>query len=130
MENLIIYCKSFNKDINRFSVLLESLKKYNTQNLKFYTSVPESDISLFKNKFGTDYVNIISDEEIYNNLPSMRGWEQQQVVKSSFWKLNICKNYLMIDSDSYFIKPFKQEDFLYSDDIPYTVIHEQKELFS
>ncbi len=39
----------------------------------------------------------------------MRGWESQQIVKSSFWKLNVCENYLMIDSDSYFIKDFGVE---------------------
>ena len=95
-----------------------------------------------KNKYGEYLADIIKlkkivskipkefVEEIYNDIPSMRGWESQQIVKSSFWKLNLCKNYMMIDSDSYFIKEFTCDDFLYDDETPYTVMHEQKDLFS
>jgi hypothetical protein len=61
---------------------------------------------------------------------SVEGWIQQQIVKSSFWKLGIAENYVCIDSDSYFIRPFTVEDFMFDDETPYTVIHEQKELFT
>ncbi len=50
--------------------------------------------------------------------------QMQQVIKSEFWRLGLCKNYLLIDSDSRFIRPFAKEDFLYSGDEPYTVINE------
>jgi hypothetical protein len=39
------------------------------------------------------------------------------------------ENYIMIDSDSYFIKEFFESDFIYSGNIPYTVCHQQKELW-
>lgn len=129
MKNLIIFCKSYRNDLQRFSILADSINKFNVENIPFYVSVPPTDTSLFKNMFG-DSIAIISDDVICSKLPTMRGWEQQQIIKSSFWKLNLCKNYLMIDSDSYFIKPFKQSDFLFDDNTPYTVIHEQKDLFS
>lgn len=130
MKKVVIYCKSFNRDINRYKKLVQSVKKFNKENLDFYTSVPQSDLDLFKNQIGTDYVKFVADEEIYSDVPTMRGWESQQIVKSSFWKLNICENYLMIDSDSYFIKDFGVEDFMFDDATPYTVMHEQKDLFS
>jgi hypothetical protein len=130
MEKFVIYCKSFSRDINRYKKLVQSVKNFNKENLDFYTSVPQSDLNLFKNQIGTDYVKFVEDESIYNEIPSMRGWESQQIVKSSFWKLNVCENYLMIDSDSYFIKDISAEDFMFDDVTPYTVIHEQKDLFS
>lgn len=128
MEKLVIYCKSYHRDINRVKILLKSYILNNKDNIPLYISVPKSDIELFKNKLGTQNYNLINDEEIY----SLNGqsWQNQQIVKSSFWKLNLCENYLMIDSDSYFIKPFKIDDFMYDENTPFTIMHEQKDLFS
>lgn len=126
MENLVLYCKSFNRDLDRVKMLFESINKHNIDNIPFYISVPQIDLKLFKSQLNTP--NIIADEEIYPLLNS--GWANQQVIKSSFWKLNLSKNYVCLDSDSYFIRDFRLNDFIYKDDIPYTVIHEQKELFS
>lgn len=125
MEKIILYCKSFNNDFERFKVLLESVDKYNVDKIPFYVSVPSNDLSMFKK---LDGVEVVSDESICT--PEGNGWIQQQIIKSSFWKLNLCENYICIDSDSYFIKPFQIEDFMYDDETPFTVIHEQKELFS
>ena len=125
MEKIVLYCKSFNRDFERVKVLLESIKKYNMDNIPFYISVPKEDYSLFSQLTG---VTIILDEDIYSLDSS--NWESQQIIKSNFWKLNLTENYLCLDSDSYFIKPFYKSDFLFKDETPYTVIHEQKELFS
>lgn len=124
MENIILYCKSYAPDINRAKNLLESINKYNKDNIPFYISVPSSDLKLFRNVLGND-VNLIEDESIYTNT---QGWVGQQIVKSQFWKLNLCENYLCLDSDTYFIKDFYKSDFLYEDSIPYTICHEDKEL--
>jgi hypothetical protein len=127
MKNLVLYCKSFYRDLDRVKVLFESINKHNVDNIPFYISVPKTDLNLFKNSLGTQ-VTLIPDEEIYSG--SSPGWIQQQIVKSNFWKLDIAENYLCLDSDSYFIKNFNINDFIYQDNIPYTVIHEQKELFT
>jgi hypothetical protein len=123
MEKLILYCKSFRGDFERVKVLHESIQKYNQDNIPFYISVPKSDEFLFKQ---LENVNIIYDEDIYDITGP--GWITQQIVKSSLWRLNICENYVLIDSDSYFIKPFSVKNFMYDDNTPYTVMHEQKEL--
>jgi hypothetical protein len=124
MDSIVLYCKSYAPDVNRVQNLLESIIKYNKDNIPFYISVPESDIDLFKRTLGNDVI-IISDESIYSNI---QGWLGQQVIKSQFWTLNICENYLCLDSDTYFIKDFYKSDFLYEDSIPYTICHEDKEL--
>lgn len=125
MEKLVLYCKSYRNDFERFKVLLESIHKYNVDNIPFYVSVPNQDIEIFKQLKG---VEVISDESIYENKTN--NWVNQQIIKSRFWTLNICHNYMCLDSDAYFIKPFKVSDFIYEDIFPFTVIHEQKELFS
>ncbi|MFO7554342.1 MAG: hypothetical protein R6W88_03990 [Desulfobacterales bacterium] len=42
--------------------------------------------------------------------------------------MELCKNYVWLDSDSYFIKPFKIKNFFYDEETPYTICHESKEL--
>lgn len=126
MNNLVLYCKSYRNDLDRVKKLTESIEKYNVDNLPFYISVPKTDYSLFKDKI-TSGAQLLVDEDIY--LAKNEGWVQQQIVKSNFWRLDLCENYLCLDSDSYFIKPFYLKDFIAYDDVPYTVMHEQKELF-
>ncbi len=127
MNNIVLYCKSFVNDVDRLHLLIESIKKHNIDNIPTYVSVPSSDINIFKNKIDTSYVNLIEDESIYQSI--LPGYLSQQVIKSNFWRLNECKNYLCLDSDSLFIKDFKESDFIFTNDIPYTVCHQQKSLF-
>lgn len=126
MNNLVLYCKSYRNDLARVEKLAESIVTYNIDNLPFYISVPKEDISLFKES-SIQATEIFADEDIYPANTS--GWLQQQIVKSNFWKLKLCENYLCLDSDSYFIKPFSERDFIAYGNVPYTVMHEQKELF-
>ena len=124
MKKLVLYCKSFSRDLDRVVALAESINKHNKDNLPFYVSVPREDVPLFRSR-GIE--NLIEDESVYDGKTS--SWIQQQIVKSSFWKLGESENYVCIDSDGYFIRDFYTSDFMYGED-PYTVIHEQKELFS
>jgi len=120
------YCESFRRDIERVKVLAASFAKYNTDKLPFVIGVPKSDMQLFQDAVGYT-AEIIDDETIFkSNLP---GWVHQQVVKASFWKVRECDAYMMLDSDCYFIKPFGLSDFMHESGVPYTVIHEQKDLF-
>ena len=128
MNKLAIYCKSFFRDINRAKILAESVERYNIDNIPFYISVPTTDLSLFKSKL-PGFVNLISDADILTN-DLEQTWITQQIVKSSFWKTGVCENYVMVDSDSYFIKNFTISDFMYTDETPYTVCHEQKDLWN
>jgi len=127
VNKLILYTKSYSGDLNRLKVLIASIKQYNRDNIPYYVSVPKAELELFKCEIDTGYVNIIADEDIYDI--KTQNWKTQQIVKSSLWRLSLCANYVMIDSDSYFIKDFYLADFMYNDITPYTVMHEQKDLF-
>lgn len=123
MDKIVLYCKTYRGDLERVKVLSESIKKYNKDNIPFYISVPKQDFELFK---AIEGANIVFDEDIYEIEGP--GWVTQQIVKSSFWRLNLCENYILIDSDSYFIKDFYVTDFMFDDETPYTVMNEQKDL--
>ena len=126
MKIFALYCKSYSNDLERVKKLASSIEKYNEDKLPFYVSVPEKDFTLFQNA-NIPMTELLVDEDIHQ--ASGRGWIQQQIVKSNYWKLDLSENYLCLDSDSYFIKPFYQHDFIAYEDVPYTVMHEQKELF-
>lgn len=129
MNNLVLYTKSYSGDLERLKVSIESIKQFNKDSIPYYVSVPAIELSLFKNSVDTSYVNLVVDEEIFPSSEK-ESWVKQQIVKSSFWKLGVCENYLMLDSDSYFIRDFTVADFMYDQETPYTVMHEQKDLFS
>lgn len=128
MNKLSIYCKSFSRDIERAVILAESVERYNKDNIPFYISVPTTEISLFKSKL-PGFVNLISDADILKE-DIQQTWVTQQIVKSSFWKTDISENYVMVDSDSYFITEFHENDFMFDETTPYTVCHEQKDLWN
>jgi hypothetical protein len=112
--------------------LIRSVSAFNQDDLDFYLSVPVSDLNLFKDSIKNNRVILISDEEILEKNPeidkskfkSLPGGLQQQIIKSEFWRLNVSFNYVCIDSDSEFIRPFRASDFLTSDGTPYTTMSE------
>ena len=126
MSKLVLYCKSYRNDVDRVVNLLESVKKFNKDSIPFYISVPSGDIQLFVDRLGTDGYTLLADEDIDREGS---GWAGQQIIKAQFWKLGLAENYLCLDSDSQFIRPFYSRDFLYKDHIPYTVCHEPKDFF-
>ncbi len=129
MNSIVLYCKSYRGDANRAKVLLESVVRHNRDNIPFYISVPRGDVEVFRQTLGTTGYTLVEDESFYDHR-SGESWHTQQIVKSSFWKTGVCHNYVMIDSDSYFIRPFFVTDFIVEDTTPYTVMHEQKDLFA
>jgi len=136
MKDIVLYCKSYNRDVLRAKRLVDSIEKFNIEKLKLYLSVPEEDLQLFLNMVGSDRCNWITDEEIVSSNPDANvermyrtpGGISQQVVKSEFWRLGIAENYLCLDSDSMFIKKFGEKDFVALDRVPFTVCHQSKEL--
>lgn len=136
MSNIVLYCCTFRKDLNRTVKLAQSIQKHNRGGIPFYISVPESDVELFKESL-KDYEAIIFDEkDIFKANPKLdvqklyeiRGGLRQQVIKSEFWRLGISENYLVLDSDCIFIRDFDEDDFIFKDNIPYSVIHEGRDV--
>ena len=136
MQDLVLYCKSYRRDVLRAARLAESVRQHNTTNLPFYLSCPAVDLALFKTTVGDKGVIFLTDEEIIaankslnqQKLDALPGGLSQQIVKSEFWRLDLSENYLCLDSDSYFIRDFSRDDFLTPSGLPYTVINESLEL--
>jgi len=138
METLVLYCKSYCRDVLRAKRLVQSIQKFNVDRLPFYLSVPERDVPLFREQLvGLDVLYICDEAIIAANprhdlaeINAMPGGLSQQVVKSEFWRLNLCENYVCIDSDGEFLRDFQKADFLTPDGFPYSVIIESKEFLT
>jgi hypothetical protein len=105
--------------------------------LDFYISTPRSDKALLEQILGNQNYIWVPDEDIVSANPradfsryqAMPGGLSQQIIKAEFWRLGIAENYLCLDSDSLFIRNFYKSDFVSGDGVPYTVLHQNKELF-
>ncbi|HMC13196.1 MAG TPA: hypothetical protein VKG67_02485, partial [Gallionellaceae bacterium] len=64
MKDIVFYCKSYHRDVQRAKRLAESVRQFNSGNLPFYLSCPSADLPLFKNIVGSDRVTLMADEEI------------------------------------------------------------------
>jgi hypothetical protein len=130
MFSLVV--KSYYNDLNRADRLVKSIREHNQDNLPTYLIAPREDLSAFRDKLGSCDINYLVDEDILDltmghskspkiDLPPVT---MQQVVKSEFWRLNLADNFLIIDSDSYFIRNFTLKDFMFDDHTPYTIMNE------
>lgn len=138
MKQLALYCKSYSTDLRRVMRLAESARRFNTDQLPFYVSVPQAELPLFREHLAGLGVDLLADEAILQASPRidltqverMSGAVSQQVVKSEFWRLDLASAYLCLDSDSIFIRPFRTGDYLAPDGSPYSVINEAHDLLA
>jgi hypothetical protein len=137
LKDLVLYCKSYRNDFLRLKRLLSSIERFNAEKLPFYISTPRADkAELIKIIGDTGYL-WVADEDIVAANPSasfekyqaMSGGLSQAIVKSEFWRLGLAENYLCLDSDCVFIRPFAKSDFMTSAGVPFTVLHQNKEYF-
>ncbi|MDY0376664.1 MAG: DUF6492 family protein [Desulfobacterium sp.] len=134
MEKLVLFCKSYGADMLRARRMAQSVQRFNIENILMYISVPERDVEDFKHCFNGIPCIFITDEETLKVSSQTNGPLPelfpphliQQLIKLEFWRNNFCKNYLWIDSDSYFIRPFRMADFFPNPNAidPYTVQEE------
>jgi len=137
LKDFVLYCKSYSRDFLRLKRLLDSVKKFNFEQIPFYISTPQADKELLTKVLGLDDYIWIADEAIVAANPgtdiqkykAMPGGLSQQIIKAEFWRLGLAENYLCLDSDSLFIRSFHRSDFVDASNIPYTVLHQNKELF-
>lgn len=123
MEKLLLFIKTYRPDFERLKILIKSIEKHNKDHIPVLISVNDEDYDFFKKEFIC--YQIIRDSDII--APTLTDpWRYQQIIKAHLYKLNICKNYLCIDSDSEFIRDFYYTDFLYDEVTPYTIMHESK----
>jgi hypothetical protein len=136
MTRLVLFCKSYRPDMLRTRRLAQSLALYNLDDIPFYLSVPAADREAFEACFKPFRCHILTDEEIlaqtravYGPIPSsFPPHLVQQLVKLEFWRMHRGEHYLWLDSDSYFIRAFGEQDF-FREDVPLTVMHDGGDLF-
>lgn len=135
---LAIFIKTYKGDFYRLHILFDSLAKYNKNNIPICVCMPKADFAEFNTKFPNHNFKIFHDEDILNGIDATfskptdydKGWHVQQIIKLNVHLCNVAKNYLLVDSDSYFIKDFHVSDFVrISDGAPYTVMSEWKPYF-
>lgn len=126
-HEIILFCKSYHRDVDRAKILFDSIKKHNKHDIPFYISIPKKDLELFQSKLGTEGWNAIFDEDL-TSLINHQSHFTQQLFKMEFYKTKIAKYFFLADSDMYFIKDFYKTDFVTEDGIPYMTMHECKDL--
>ena len=57
MNDIVIFCKSYHRDLARAAVMAESVRQYSRDGLPLYISVPEADLAMFRQRIGDEGVN-------------------------------------------------------------------------
>ena len=135
MKTFAMYCKTYIGDIEPLKVMLDSFKRHNKQNIEMYVSCPRDDMEKFR-CFGDKTVHILADEDYdfsYYHRGGTKygfsiGYFHQEICKLAFWETGLCENYLCIDSDGVFIRDFEVSDFMWNEEVPYTVLMMDKDL--
>jgi len=113
--------------------MVKSFNEFNTDLSQLFLVVPESDLTLFESLAGAR-VEVLSEALLSGHLVwaevhGMRpGYINQEIVKLSFWELELAENYFCVDSDAEFIRPFGVSDFMFDPVTPYSVLVQDLEL--
>lgn len=105
-----LFCKSFRRDLDRFGRLYESVVAFVEPSLPFVASVPQEDLALFQNRFGSTRVEFVTDQALVGTAADRQSWKLQQIVKLHAFRLDFADAWLMVDSDFYFIRPYTARD--------------------
>jgi hypothetical protein len=124
-KSFIIFIKTYKKDFSLFLTLISSIEKYNADKIPVYVSVNDDDYDFFLMQ-NIKKIHLLKDSSIAK-CGIVDGWRYQQFIKSQVYRLDICENYLCVDSDSEFIKNFYVSDFMFNESTPYTIMHESKD---
>ncbi|MXS86097.1 hypothetical protein ABO04_09350 [Nitrosomonas sp. HPC101] len=111
MSDNYLFLKTFIPDIERVSILCDSVQRYNRDGTSFVIAVPNNEIGRFKSVLPSS-VNIIAEEDIAYFTVNKRlpGWREQQLIKFMFGVSFPSNKYLILDSDCQFIKDFSEMD--------------------
>ena len=126
-------CKSYSGDFEYARRMVKSFNEFNTDEITLFIVVPELDLDLFESLDGAQ-VEVLSegllahylvDHEVHGIRP---GYINQEIIKLSFWELELAENYFCVDSDAEFIRRFSITDFMFDPETPYSVLVQDLEL--
>lgn len=137
MEKFVFLLKTYKDDLEYARRLVASFERFNIDGIKLFVVVDSVDYTIFEQALsGAANVTLLCKEiidtqfadDISNKTGISNGYINQEIVKLSFWRLGLCKNYSCIDSELEFIRNFTVDEFMYDEDTPYTVLTEDHEL--
>jgi hypothetical protein len=126
-------CKSYSGDFNYAQRMVKSFNEFNVNGIKLFIVVPQVELPLFEPLLGA-HVEVLSegllaqhlvDHEVHGIRP---GYINQEIIKLSFWELELAENYFCVDSDAEFIRDFSTRDFMFDAETPYSVLVQDLEL--
>ncbi len=123
-----IFIKSCPRDFLRLNKLIDSLSKYNKDDIPVFICIEKRYEDLLYDNVNVSNVEIIFSDDIlkeYDILKlrkNLNRWQIQQVIKFEYTYQSQEDNHLIVDSDSIFIKSFYKKDFVDSDNNLYTVM--------
>ena len=131
--DLGLYVKTYGGDMGRFAVLLDSIARYNVGGLPLIVECEYGEEGNFKQLIGECLFHQEGLEFDVVVIEGPRYFEDgslsQQVSKLAFGMRGFCDYYVVLDSDSYFVRSFDRSDFMREDDEPYLVMHEERGFF-
>tara|TARA_Y100000004_G_scaffold97651_1_gene109349 strand:+ start:203 stop:1042 length:840 start_codon:yes stop_codon:yes gene_type:complete len=122
-----IFCKTCIQDYLRLNKLLDSISKYNKDDIPVYVCIDKRYENEFYEYVNTSNINIVYTEDILKDYDPRKirnkldRWQIQQVVKFEFVQQSDSENHLIIDSDNLFIKSFFVKDFINDKGELYTI---------
>jgi hypothetical protein len=135
--------KTFAGDAVYVERLVESFNQFNVEGLSLWIVAPDSDLPGFR-YFASEFIQLVSDEDIpvrYLNEDSADlslvdprpgrapfGFLNQGISKLAFFKLGLLDNYVCLDSDTEFIRPFGRSDFMAHDTTPWFFAQDYSDL--
>ena len=133
MASFGILVKSYRDDADTARRLFASLAEFNAEGIPLWVVVPDEDTALFTDLVGGQgqvlAESLVGQHLVDGPVAGVRpGYINQEIVKLAFWELGLAANYLPVDSDAVFLRPFGVADFMHSADVPYTVLLEDREL--
>lgn len=133
VPELALMVKTYEPDLPYVERLAESISRFNHERLPVFMVVPDRELPVFE-RFARDGLTVLPEsrfEQYLTDSPVLGispGYINQEVVKLAFWELGLCRNYVCMDSDAEFIRPFGRSDFMAGDDVPFAFLTEDFEL--
>ena len=133
MHRFGMMLKSYGADFPLAQRLVESFTEFNHDRLAMTIVVPPEDVALFSS-LANDDITVLDESLLSSHLATepfgeMRlGYINQQIIKLAFWELDIYDDYLVVDSDLVFVRPFFRNDFMFDENTPYSFLVEDNDL--
>ncbi|MGN0428155.1 MAG: DUF6492 family protein [Agathobacter sp.] len=132
--NFGFFLKTYIGDYDRAVKLVESFNKFNEEALPLYIACPRNEVASFE-KLRNENIIVFEEEKICQEIFHedgmwSAGYLNQEIYKLAFWEMGECENYMCLDSDALFIRPFFLRDFMFDQTTPYTILVEDNDLKS